>query len=237
MSKGGPRFGALQQGRGDAVGAVSGLEQQRQVKSSLCGTDWPAVGSRGLEAVCSALCLGRLLKGPCSCRRMAAKKKEGVLQVSSSQAFSRSCKLSVSAKDGVQSWGIPDSAGKAPLRGPRGEEAFPQGRWEAWEDLAGHTCPLIRAVGCRGSCCTAAGCVWGCWGLAQVWLSGTKMPLFCEVIAQRTFRSRELGLAHLLDGKSYWAFLGRSCIQKDCCKGGKARRYKKNSKAEKSISQ
>lgn len=97
--------------------------------------------------------------------------------------------------------------------------------------------PPIRAVGCRGSCCTAAGCVWGCWGLAQVWLSGTKMPLFCEVIAQRTFRSRELGLAHLLDGKSYWAFLGSSCIQKDCCKGGKARRYKKNSKAEKSISQ
>lgn len=95
MSKGGPRFGVLQQGRGDAVGAVSGLEQQRQVKSSLCGTDWPAVGSRGLEAVCSALCLGRLLKGPSSCRRMAAKKKEGVLQVSSSQAFSRSCKLSV----------------------------------------------------------------------------------------------------------------------------------------------
>ncbi|KAM4770648.1 thioredoxin domain-containing protein 6 isoform 5-T5 [Cyanocitta cristata] len=34
-----------------------------------------------LEAVCSALCLGRLLKGPCSCRRMAAKKKEGVLQI------------------------------------------------------------------------------------------------------------------------------------------------------------
>lgn len=44
------------------------------------------------------------------------------------------------------------------------------------------------------------------------------MPLFCEVIAQRTFRSRELGLAHLLDGKSYWAFLGSSCIQKDCLK-------------------
>lgn len=151
MSKGGPRFGVLQQGRGDAVGAVSGLEQQRQVKSSRCGTDWPAVGSRGLEAVCSALCLGRLLKGPSSCRRMAAKKKEGVLQVSSSQAFSRSCKLSVSAKDGVQSWGIADSAGKAPLQGPCGEEAFPQARWEAWEDLAGHTCPQSGLWGAEGA--------------------------------------------------------------------------------------
>lgn len=46
VRKGLSRFGALQQSRGNAVGAVSGLEQQRQVKSSLCGADWPALGSR-----------------------------------------------------------------------------------------------------------------------------------------------------------------------------------------------
>lgn len=53
---------------------------------------------------------------------MAAKKKEVVLQVSSSQAFTRPYKL-LSAKDGVQSWGVSDSAGETPLQGPRGEEA------------------------------------------------------------------------------------------------------------------
>lgn len=136
---------------------------------------------------------------------MATKKKEVVLQVSNRQAFNRPCKLLVSAKDGVQSWGISDSAGKAPLRGPCGEEAFLEAggkRGRTWQVT------YVPSQGC-GVQRELLQVVWGCWGLAQVWLlSETKMPLFCEVIAQRTFRNRELGLAHL-DGKNYWTFLIR----------------------------
>lgn len=52
---------------------------------------------------------------PCSCRRMAAKKKEVVLQVGRRQAFKMSFKLIVSAKDEVRPWDISDSPGKALL--------------------------------------------------------------------------------------------------------------------------
>lgn len=84
---------------------------------------------------------------------MAAKKKEVVLQVSSSQAFCRLCKFSVSAKDGVQSWGIRFCWQSTTVRSLWGR-GIPGDRWEAWEDLAGHMCPQSGLWGAEG---TAAG--------------------------------------------------------------------------------
>lgn len=130
--------------------------------------------------------LGTAAQRTLFCRRMAAKKKELVLQVSSSRAFSRPCKLS-KCKGWSSVLGCLRFCWQSPSVRSLWGRGVPGGRWDTWEDLAGHTCPQSGLWGAEGA---AAGCVWGCWGLAQVWLlSETKIPLFCEVIAHRTFRS------------------------------------------------